>query len=421
MRTRHWSFPALIFVVVGLISVGVPQAIQAPVGQGEPAQGAARQGGRGGRSGVQIGPGDECPAGMTLVRPGNCQAPTTSAPSIVDYRPKSTLVAPQHPVQKAKYPAIDFHGHPGGRISSAAGLKTLFEELDALNVGLMLSAENMSGDRLKQTMATVKASPYAARVAFFTGVNLTGVGPGWAEKAVAQLEADVAAGAVGVGEIGKGFGLNARKPDGSRLQIDDPELAPFWDACARLNLPVFIHTADPPEFFKPIDMHNERWLELSLFAGRAYPPDRFPAFETLMAERDRLFKRHPKTKFVAAHLGWHGNDLARLGKMFDEMPNLYAELGAVLYDLGRQPRVAHDFLLKYGDRVLFGKDAYEPSEYPYYWRVLETKDDYFDYYRDYHAFWKLYGLDLPDEALKNIYYRNALRITPRMRQTGWPK
>jgi predicted TIM-barrel fold metal-dependent hydrolase len=358
---------------------------------------------------------------MTLVRPGNCQAPSTPAPSIVDYRPKSTLVVPAHVLQKAKYPAIDFHGHPGSRITTPEGLKTLFSELDAINVGLMLSAENMSGERLKTTLATVTASPYAKRVAIFTGVSLSGVGPGWAEKAVAQLEADVAAGAVGVGEIGKGFGLSTRKADGTRLQMDDPELAPFWDACARLNLPVFIHTADPPEFFKPIDMHNERWLELNLFAGRNFPPDRFPAFETLMAERDRLFQRHPKTKFVTAHLGWHGSDLGRLGRMFDAMPNLYSELGAVLYELGRQPRFAHDFLLKYGNRILFGKDSYEPTEYPYYWRVLETKDDYFDYYRDYHAFWKMYGLDLPDEVLKDIYYRNALRITPGLPQTGWPK
>lgn len=364
--------------------------------------------------------GQQCPPGTTEVRPGNCQAPATPAPSILDYRPKSTLIAPEHPTPKAKYPAIDFHGHPGGRLSSADGLKTMFAELDALNVGLMLSAENASGDRLKQLVATAKASPYDKRVAFFTGVSFSNVGPGWAERAVAQLEADVAAGAVGVGEIGKGFGLSARKADGSRLTMDDPMLAPFWDACARLKLPVFIHTADPPEFFKPIDMSNERWLELALFPSRAYPADRFPSFETLMAERDRLFARHPKTTFVAAHLGWHGNDLARLGRMFDAMPNVYAELGAVLYDLGRQPRVAHDFLRKYSTRVLFGKDSYQPSEYPYYWRVLETRDDYFDYYRDYHAFWKLYGLDLPDEVLKDVYFRNALQITPGIPRDMWP-
>jgi len=285
----------------------------------------------------------------------------------------------------------------------------------------MLSAENMSGERLKSTVATVKASPYASRVAFFTGINFSGVGPGWAAKAIAQLEADVAAGAVGVGEVGKNFGLSTLKPDGSRLTLDDPEIAPIFDACARLNLPVFLHTAEPPEFFEPIDMHNERWLELSLFPSRARPADRFPTFETLMGERDRLFAAHPKTTFVAAHLGWHGSDLARLATLFDAMPNVYAEMGAVLYDLGRQPRVAHDFLVKYGDRVLFGKDSYQPTEYPYYWRVLETKDDYFDYYRDYHAFWKMYGLDLPDEVLKNIYYRNALRITPGLPQTGWPQ
>src|SRR5690606_21137613 len=115
--------------------------------------------GRGGRGGVQIGPGEQCPPGTTLVRPGNCQAPQTPPPSIVDYRPESTLVVPEHPTPKAKFPAIDFHGHPGGRLSSAEGLTTMFAELDALNVGLMLSAENVSGDRLKQLVATVKASP----------------------------------------------------------------------------------------------------------------------------------------------------------------------------------------------------------------------------------------------------------------------
>ena len=73
-----------------------------------------------------------------------------------------------------------------------------------------------------------------------------------------------------------------KKPDGSRLKIDDPELDPIWEACARLNLPVFIHTADPQEFFQPIDYNNERWLELALFGDRRYPQDEFPSFETLI-------------------------------------------------------------------------------------------------------------------------------------------
>ena len=140
-----------------------------------------------------------------------------------------------------------------------------------------------------------------------------------------------------------------------------------------------------------------------------------------MKERDNLFRRNPKTTFVAAHMGWHANDLARLGKMLSEMPNVYVDVGAVLYDIGRQPRASHDFFVKFQDRILFGKDSYQPEEYPYYWRVFETRDDYFDYYRNYHAFWKLYGIDLPDEVLKKVYYKNALRITPRIPAEGWPK
>jgi hypothetical protein len=94
-------------------------------------------------------------------------------------------------------------------------------------------------------------------------------------------------------------------------------------------------------------------------------------------------------------------------------------MGAVLYDLGRQPRAAHDFFVKYQDRILFGKDAYAAEEFPYYWRVLETQDEYFDYYRGYHAFWKLYGMDLPDGVLRKVYHQNALRVTPGLPQRGW--
>ncbi len=378
-------------------------------------------GGRGGRGSTSIAPGEQCPAGMTEIRPNLCQAPLLPPPSIVDYRPKSTLVAPVHMVKTAKFPAIDFHGHPPG-LGFVAGVDSIGFAMDSLNVRMMISADNMSGERLKVAIAAVKSSPKMKdRVRILAGINFQNVGPGWAEKAVAQLEADVKEGAVGVGEIPKQVGLSIKKPDGSRLKIDDPELDPVWDACARLGIPVFIHTGDPPEFFQPLDFSNERWLEMALFAERRYPPDRFPTFETLVIERDNLFRKHPKTTFVSAHMGWHGNDLGRLGKLLDEMPNVNVEVGAVLYDIGRQPRAAHDFFVKYQDRILFGKDSFQPAEYPYYWRVFETNDDYFDYYREYHAFWKLYGIGLPDDVLKKVYYKNALRITKGIPQTGWPK
>ena len=184
----------------------------------------------------------------------------------------------------------------------------------------------------------------------------------------------------------KSFGLRITKPDGSRLKVDDPGLDPLWAAFARLDVPAFIHTAEPQEFFQPQDYKNERWLELALFADRRNNQPGQVTFEQLMTERNNLFRKHPKTRFVAAHFGWHANDLARAGKMLDEFPNVTIEAGAILYDLGRQPRTAREFFVKYQDRIMFGKDSFQPEEYPYYWRVFETADEYFDYYRDYHAF-----------------------------------
>ena len=186
-------------------------------------------------------------------------------------------------------------------------------------------------------------------------------------------------------------------------------------------MPVFIHTAEPQEFFQPLDYKNERWLELALFANRRNNGPDDPKFDQLMVERNNVFRKHPKTRFIAAHFGWHANDLQKAAAMLDAFPNVTVEVGAILYDLGRQPRAAHDFFVKYQDRILFGKDSFQPDEYPYYWRVFETKDEYFDYYRDYHAFWKLYGMDLPDAVLKKLYYQNALNVVKGLPQTGWPK
>ncbi len=372
-----------------------------------------------GRSGASTPPvaaqAAGCPAGQTEVRPGSCRAPELPPPSIVDYRPRSTLVTGEHLVPRARFPVVDVHGHARG-LASPGTLDEMVEALDALNLQIYVAADNLSGDRLVQAVNAIRASPHRDRFRVLAGIDFDGVGPGWGERAVRQLEADLAAGAIGVGEISKSFGLTVTKPDGSRLRVDDPELDPVWEALARRGVPAFIHTAEPQEFFRPLDYQNERWLELALFPNRRNEGS--VSFDELMRERDNLFRRHPNTTFIAAHFGWHANDLQNAARMLDEFPNVYVEVGAILYDLGRQPRAARDFFVRYQDRILFGKDSFQPSEYPYYWRVFETTDEYFDYYRDYHAFWKLYGMDLPDEVLRKLYYGNALKLFPGLPREG---
>ena len=422
-RVACWAAAAVLAVTVALPAQG--PGTQAPAaGQGSSSPQGGRQGrggpggGRGPQEQAEIKPGEECPAGMTEFRAGRCGKPASPPPSIVDYRPRSTVVAPEHLVPRAKFPVVDIHSH---LVITPENIDQTVREMDALNLRVLVNLTAGTGERLRQLVQTTRTSRYADRFRVFANVNWDGAGgPGWKEREVAGLEQAVKDGAIGL-KVAKNLGLTARKADGSRLKVDDPDLDPIWQTAARLNIPVIIHVADPAQFFAPVDYKNERWLELAIFPGREYPQDRFPAFETLMDERDRMFARNPKTRFINAHFGWHGNDLGRAARHLDSLPNVVLEAGAVLYEFGRQPRAAREFFIKYQDRVLFGKDAYAPSEYPYYWRVFETADEYFDYYRDYHAFWKLYGMQLPDEVLRKLYYANALRVAPGLPQTGWDR
>ena len=339
--------------------------------------------------------------------------------SIEEYKPKSTLVVPQHPVTRAKYPFIDVHNHQNSAMP-VEQMDKLVKDMDSINLQVMVNLSGGYGDRLEKGVANLKGH-YKNRFVVFANIDFTNLDdPGYSKRAAAQLERDVHNGAQGL-KIFKNFGMDLKDTKGQRIHVDDARFDEVFETCGRLKIPVLIHTAEPWSFFQPMDQYNERWLELKTHGGRARPSEKYPSWETLMDEQHSLFARHPKTVFINAHLGWLGSNLGELGRLMDRLPNMNTEIGAVLYDLGRQPRFAREWLIKYQDRVMFGKDSWNRDEYFCYFRVLETPDEYFDYYRKYHAFWQMYGLDLPDEVLKKLYYKNALRIVPGIDPTPFPK
>ena len=331
--------------------------------------------------------------------------------TIEDYEPRTTLVSPGTLLTSARYPFVDIHGHQRAGSMSSSDVDSLVEEMDDLNMAVMVNLSGGSGESLVAGLNKMtKDNP--GRFIFFANVDFRGVGEeGWSEHAADQLEADVNAGAAGL-KIFKTLGLGALDIEGNRIAVDDIRLAPVWDRAGELGIPVLIHSADPAEFWQPFDRFNERWLELKVRPQRRQFPNADVSFEEILQEQHNVFRRHPNTNFINAHLGWLGHDLDRLGEIMDKLPNMYVGLGAVIYELGRQPRFAAKWLTEYQDRVLMGKDSYNKEEFYTYFRVFETDDDYFDYYRDYHAFWKMYGLNLSDEVLKKIYYENALDLVP---------
>jgi uncharacterized protein len=337
--------------------------------------------------------------------------------TIEEYQPKSTLIVKEHKIEHAKFPFIDIHSHHWE--VTPEYVDKLVKEMDSINLQVLVNLSGGTGEHLKHTLAVMKGRFPDRFVVFanmsFDDLNISGFGKRQAER----LEQDVKNGAQGL-KIFKNFGMDLKYANGERVHVDDPEFDAVFEKCADLRIPVLIHVAEPSAFFDPWDKTNERWLELKEFPQRARPPAKYPPFETLMAERNHLFAKHPRTNFIAAHLAFHGNDLERLGKLFDAYPNVNVDIAAVLAELGRQPYSAHDFLVKYQDRVLMGKDIYDVNEYKWYFRALETRDEYFEYYRKRHAFWRIYGFQVPDEVLKKVYYKNALKLVPGLDAEAFP-
>ena len=334
-----------------------------------------------------------------------------------EYNPVSTLVVPGGEVLRAKFPFVDIHSHQFRMASQ--DLSELVQPMDAMNMAVMVNLSGGSGANLKKMIANVQEH-YPNRFAVFANVDFDRVGePDWAENAVKQLEMDVANGAQGL-KIYKSLGLRNRDLRGERIAVDDARLDPIWEKCGELKIPVLIHSADPKSFWDPMDARNERWLELKTRPDRKRSATDPAPWEQIIAEQHRMFARHPNTYFINAHMGWFANDLGKLSELLDALPNMYVGIGAIIAELGRQPRNARAFFMAYQDRILFGKDSWQPNEYPTYFRVLETDDEYFPYYKKYHAFWAMYGLDLPDEVLKKVYYKNAIKLLPSIDTSLFP-
>src|SRR5918995_3780408 len=129
--------------------------------------------------------------------------------SIREYKPKSTLVVPAHPVPRAKYPVIDVHSHHSRLTAPAYG--QVVREMDALNLRVLVNLSGGSGEGLKGMLAMIAASPAPDRMVVFANLDFSDVDvPGYGRRAAARLEADVAAGGGG-GQKFKRPGVSAER------------------------------------------------------------------------------------------------------------------------------------------------------------------------------------------------------------------
>ena len=331
-------------------------------------------------------------------------------------------------IQSAKFPVIDIHSHFGIRLKGDhTRLQEFVEVMDRNGIRVCISLDCKLGEE-ESHIAFLKN--YANRFGTFVHIDFKGAAAidapqdwacnqnGFVRECVERLKVAKRNGCVGV-KFFKQFGLGYRNGDGSLIKIDDPRFDPIWQACGELEMPVIIHTADPAAFFLPTDKNNERWEELYRHPEWSFHGDQFPSREELLAARNRVIGNHPNTIFIGAHMANNSEDLAEVSKWLNEYPNLVVEPASRINELGRQPYTARKFFIEHQDRILFGTDGPWPEQrLKYYWRFFETFDENFPYSEKDpppQGLWRINGIGLPDEVLEKLYYKNALRILPGLR------
>jgi predicted TIM-barrel fold metal-dependent hydrolase len=347
------------------------------------------------------------------------------------FRPKSMLELPVNRPARAKFSAVDVHTHMRIKLrQTPEALAEYVRLMDNQNIAMSVSLDGKLGEQF-QEHAEFLWSNYPDRFIIFANIDWQGDGSDddpatwdclrsdFGRRMAAALEEAKQQGASGL-KIFKQLGLVYREADGTLLKVDDPRWDPIWEACGQLGLPVLIHTGDPAAFFEPVDRFNERWEELQRNPQWCCRGPAFPTQDELLAQLMRVVARHPKTIFIGAHVGNNAENLRQVGQWLDEYPNFYIEIAARIAELGRQPYSARELFINYSNRIMFGTDGpREVGRLTPHWRMLETADEYFPYAEDQYppqGLWNIYGLHLPDDVLREVYYENACRIIPGVRE-----
>jgi predicted TIM-barrel fold metal-dependent hydrolase len=343
-----------------------------------------------------------------------------------NYRPYSRLRTANRCVPSAATAAIDAHTHIGRWLTggrwAAPDVAALIDLMDACNVAAMVNLDGRWGDELEANLDRYDRA-YPGRFATFCHVDWAVLEqPRPAERLAAGLTRSVTAGARGL-KVWKDLGLHIRDGDGELVLPDDRRLGALWETAAELDIPVAIHTADPVAFFDPLDRHNERLEELLAHPDWSVAHPAFPRFERLIESLEALVAAHPRTIFIGVHAGCYAEDLAWVARMLESYPNFHIDIGARIAELGRQPRATRALVLRHPDRVLFGTDEIPPNQatYEIYFRFLETADECFPYSPHNPppwGRWQVSAIDLPADALRQVYAENCARLVPALTATG---
>ena len=389
-----------------------------------------------GAMGLAAGPAETFAIASDTTQSTPNSPPASPSLRLADFEPRSVLHVTETHIDRPRYPVIDAHTHLSWGTRSEEGIflsaertflsnpEELLPVMDRCGVRAMVNFTGGYGAGLTDCIDRYDRTHPGRFFTMTEPIYERFTDPNYPRLQVDAIEQAHRAGACAL-KILKTLGLYLRDgiTTGPLVKIDDPRFDPMWDTCGQLGMPVAIHVSDPIAFFAPIDRYNERYEELAHHPDWSFHGRDFPSNDELLAARDRVIARHPRTRFILLHVGNFAENLAHVSATLDRFPNTTVDIAARIGELGRQPRTARAFFDRYQDRILFGTDAtphghefpqqlFNERLYQIYYRFLETDDEYFDYAPANvppQGRWRIYGICLTDAILKKVYNANAVR------------
>lgn len=325
---------------------------------------------------------------------------------------------------------IDAHIHFRGDSEKSLALIESFD-LKMLNISVAKNAEKgwVSSWRDESAGYAELTAKYPNRYAWLTSFDVNSIDePDYAEKQIEAIDNDLVGEGAAIGcKVWKNVGMELTDKTGEHVLVDDERFKPIFSHLEKIGKPLLMHIAEPMACWRPLE---ERSPHYNYY--RNYPhwhmanhPE-MPSHAALMAARDKVIENHPNLTVIGAHLGSQEYDLDVMAERLDKYPNYFIDTSARFLDLTLfDPKDAHDFIVKYQDRILWSTDVIhrgsdsEMTEaelderlesirfrYESEFRFYET-DDQIEFGR-----FNFKGLALPDDVLEKIYVTNAQRVYP---------
>ncbi|MBN1675721.1 MAG: amidohydrolase family protein [Kiritimatiellae bacterium] len=319
---------------------------------------------------------------------------------------------------------IDAHIHVTADDGSALAL---LDELDVKLMNVNVAKDVQNTWRRNAAVFERLARAHPARFAWCTALNLPDFdNPGYVDRAIRDLAADFAKGAVGC-KFWKNIGMELKKPDGSFLMIDDPLFDPIYAYLADTGKPALMHMAEPRACWEPLDPAKPHYGYYSAHPEwHMYGKPDFPSHAAIVRARDNVLEKHPNVRHIGAHLGSLEYDVAEMAQRLDRYPHFAVDMSARLSDLMVQDReTVRQFFFDYQDRILFGTDVvnrtlFSTMEHAQRQKAVATLREVFEAYFAFlesdtnvaHGQFTARGLALPTEVLEKVYAANAREWFP---------